>query len=168
MLLSLNSSINAQQVNYKNVQLDFNDHWDIQRGQNDELIALQQKEKKAFILSIYYPQGIEEGMQYLVSALEVPKQNLMQTEGVKLVQENVKIQANDGMSFQANVFTVNSGKRFLITASLGSNAGVLLTSYEGQGHNISKALAEFKVIAESLSLSPPDQGFLFSSDELNP
>jgi len=64
-------------------------------------------------------------------------------------------------------FTVNSGKRFLIAASLRSHAGVLLIFYEEQGHNIAKALAEFKVLTESISLSPPDQVFLFSSDELH-
>jgi len=66
------------------------------------------------------------------------------------------------------VFTVNSGKRFLITASLGSHAGVLLISYEGQAHNTAKALAEFKLLAEPISFSPPDQCFLFSSDDLHP
>jgi hypothetical protein len=43
----------------------------------------------------------------------------------------------------------------------------MLISYEGQGHNTAKALAEFKVLAEPISFSPPDQCFLFSSDELH-
>ena len=156
----------AQEVKYKNMVVNLKDQWDISKGQNGELIAIKQESKQAVIISIYYPKGIEEGMQYLVASLQIPKQGLVKMEGVTLVNEDINIPLSNGMNYQANVFTTNFDKRFLISASSGTNAGVILITYEGEGNDTNKAINDFKILINNIKIEAPKDGFLFNQNDL--
>jgi len=156
----------AQEVKYKNIVVNLKDHWDISKGQNGELVAIKQTSKQAVIISIYYPKGIEEGMQYLVASLQIPKQGLLKMEGVALVNEDINIPSNSGMNFQANVFTTNFDKRYLISASSGTNAGVILVTYEGEGNDTKKAINDFKSLINNINIEAPKDGLLFNQNDL--
>ncbi len=156
----------AQEVKYKNIVVNLKDQWDISKGQNEELIAIKQASKQAIIISIYYPKGIEEGMQYLVASLQIPKQGLVKMKGVTLVNEDINIPLSNGMNYQANVFTTNFDKRFLISASSGTNAGVILVTYEGEGNDTNKAINDFKSLINNIKIEAPKDGFLFNQNDL--
>lgn len=166
IIFSFCTNAPAQEVKYKNVIINFKDQWKISQGENGELIALKEATKQAFIVSMYYPKGIEEGKQYLIASQEIPKQALVRTDGVKLVKENVDIKVDNHLSFQGNVYMTMYDKRFLISVSLGSNAGILLVTYEGEGNDIDKAIQQFKTLAHEITLEAPKDGLLFNQNDL--
>lgn len=142
----------AQNIEYKNLVINFKDNWQVKTGERGELFAMQMDKKKAFMVSIYYPKSVEEGMQYLIASQQIPKQTLIKTDGVKLIKEDIDITLDNGYPFQGNVFTTNNNQRFLVTASLGSNVGIVLVTYEGEGNDIDNAINEFRDIANSIVL----------------
>ncbi|WP_151799684.1 hypothetical protein [Acinetobacter nosocomialis] len=156
----------AQEVKYKNIVVNLKDHWDISKGQNGELVAIKQESKQAIIISIYYPKGIEEGMQYLVASPQIPKQGLVKMKGVRMINEDINIPLSSGMNYQANVFTTNFDQRFLISASSGTNAGVVLVTYEGEGNDTNKAINDFKTLINNIKIEAPKDGFLFNQNDL--
>ena len=156
IMLGINFSIYAQEVTYKNVQINFKQEWSINHGASGELIAFQSDTKKAFILSIHYPQGAEAGAKQLIELANVSKPAMLNVDGVKLVEENVDIALENGMTFQSNIFTTAFDKRFLMVSTLGSNAGILVITYEGEGTSTANAIREFRGIVEGLKLKMPE------------
>lgn len=156
IIVGINFSIHAQEVTYKNVQINFKQEWSINHGASGELIAFQSDTKKAFILSIHYPQGAEAGAKQLIELANVSKAAMLNVDGVKLVEENVDIALENGMTFQSNIFTTAFDKRFLMVSTLGSNAGILVITYEGEGTSTANAIREFRGIVEGLKLKMPE------------
>ena len=60
------------------------------------------------------------------------------------------------MTFQSNIFTTAFDKRFLMVSTLGSNAGILVITYEGEGTSTANAIREFRGIVEGLKLKMPE------------
>ena len=49
---------------------------------------------------------------------------------------------------------------FLISASSGTNAGVILVTYEGEGNDTNKAINDFKSLINNIKIEAPKDGFL--------
>lgn len=110
---------------------------------------LSKKDLRAFIVSIYHPRSRRQVgvmLDYLHNYLKsLDKENKL----LKKETELTSYKSARGAPFEYIVYSDKTHHGFFIGVSQGSNAGVMLITYEGKG-NTNEALKELKRILDSI------------------
>lgn len=162
--LSLN--INAQEVIYKNVKINFSEEWKTQENTQKQLIAFS-PEKDTLILSVVYPPTVNDGQRALIvaqnsiDALEniIPNVQVIEREKLVTSANGIPVQ------FTQYLYKVSEETRFLIGATIATNAGIVLITFEGKGDD-KQSVDKFNNIINHIRISKPEAGLLFNQGDI--
>ena len=125
--------------------------WKISVDKNGTQTAqrIHTKEQRAFILSIPKPRDIEEGSQMLLAWQNIMEEQGQKDKRLKLDKTYGGYKTVRGAPFKYIAFSRAENQGFFIGASLGSNFGVILITYEGN-RDLRGAIKELNSILDSM------------------
>jgi len=104
-----------------------------------------------FILSVYRPAAQDEAVKFLIDIQDYITNLDKVNSDLKVEVPYSEYQSKGGAPFMYVTYADKKHNGFFIGASLGSSAGVLLITFEGNG-NYQDAISEFKTIADSMKI----------------
>jgi len=144
-------TVHAAEVASGKFSFHLNGEWSVTKDENGSITAVQQNKERtrAFILSVHKlstSKEIIDALLYLRNYLD----NLS-NENNALVKEVdfTQYKTSAGAPFDYVAYTDKAQKGFFVGATLGSNSGVVLVTYEGSG-NYKEGVSELKVILNNM------------------
>ncbi|ENW03144.1 hypothetical protein [Acinetobacter beijerinckii] len=166
-IVCLSLDINAQEVIYKNVKINFSEEWKTQENAQKQFMAFSPN-KDVLILSLVYPPNIDEGQKTLIAAQDSIDKLEQIIPNVQVVEKEKQIRSSKGMPLQFTQYSyqMKDETRFLIGATIATNAGIALITFDGKG-DTNQSLLKFKKIMDHFEFTKPQNGFLFTEKEIN-
>lgn len=146
-------TLHAAEVASGKFSFHLNGEWSITKDGNGSITAVQQNKEttRAFILSVHTLTSREE----IIDALLYLRNYLdnLPNENSALVKESdfTQYKTSGGAPFDYIAYTDKAQNGFFIGATLGSNSGVVLVTYEGSG-NYKNGVRELKVILNNMKI----------------
>lgn len=152
-LLLISHVVDAAELRFENFSFNFAGNWEVHSTESGSTAAVYKgsDKKREFILTIMQPSNQEEAVKYLKDIQDYITNLDQVNSDYKVETKYTEYKTKYGAPFMYITYADNNTKGFFIGASLGSNAGILMITFEGSG-SPKTGVEEFKEILESMSI----------------
>lgn len=166
-IVCLSLNISAQEVVYKNVKINFSEEWKTQENAQKQFMAFS-PDKNVLVLSLVYPANIDEGQKTLIAAQDSIDKLEQIIPNVQVIEKEKQIKSSKGMPLQFTQYSyqMKDETRFLIGATIASNAGIALITFEGKG-DTNQSVTKFKRLIDHFEFTTLQNDFLFTENDIN-
>lgn len=153
LVLLISFSVDAAELKLEKFSFQLPGNWSVKQKDNATSVALlaQDGKKKELAVTVMHPSSPEETVKFLQDIQDYITNLKEVYSHLKVETKYSEYKTKYGAPFMYITYSDEAGKGFYIGASLGSDVGILMITFKGQG-NYSAAVKEFKQILESMKL----------------